>query len=317
MNRKTLVAALAAMLSGCLPTPPNPSPSPTPTPTFTLPFYQNSQTRLSVQTSFFDPNSNVTGALSGLGFKDFRGGYYPAVLRQANGSFNWVRSDKWWASLPKGIQPLILLGPEQAMTDADFAVFMGEFAGRYNGCLYEGVNEPDLPQNWQTNFSTYQPTWTQEQALDAYAAQSLACIKAIRAKDVSAAFISGGTSGVKPSWVQGCVDRHLYDVGAFDACGVHPYGQTPASIAQAYNVLVQMLPKDVELWTTEYGDPNLSLLQTMYDAHVKMGIAYFTWYRLEDQPNAQDISKTCGLLTSTYQPKPVDATVKSINLALA
>jgi hypothetical protein len=315
MNRRAfVVTAAAASLAGCLPSTPSPQPTPAPP---KLPFWPNQTTAFSVQATFYDPNAGVSGALEALGFKNWRGGYPMAALQIPNG-WHWARSDAWWKSIPPGTRPLLITSPFTDVSNPSnelLASYHAAFAARYPGCDYELDNEPDLRQNWTAIFIGANESWTVDDALAAYVAKSKLVAAAIRGADPTARIVSGGTSGVNLDWIGGLIERGMFG-GVADACGIHPYGCDPSTVADAYAPVVAALPTGTMIWSTEWGNGDTTLVTPMFDAHVAMGVPFFNWYRLDDQPNAPS-GGTWGLVSATYVPKqPAYDDAKAINATL-
>jgi hypothetical protein len=272
-----------------------------------------------VQAEQYDPEPAINAALTALGFKDFRAGYpWQALHYKGGGVWDWDRSDKWYAALPAGMRCLCIISPfgPNPPVGADLALyasFLQQFATRYD-VDFEWMNEPDLPQNWEACFPGWNADWDLDQAHAAYAATVQTIVPLIRAANPKAKIISGGTSGVNVDWATWQIAQGWFADGTFDGYGVHPYGQNPSTIAEAYNVLFKMLPTGAMIYTTEWGDADLTQLKAMYAAHQAMGVPYDCWYRLDDNGQQPD---DWGIIDQNDQPvQPAYNDALAINAAL-
>jgi hypothetical protein len=155
-----------------------------------------------------------------------------------------------------GSSDLRVLPPPEEVTQ--FRRVAAWLAGRYAGRIaaWEIWNEPDCSAG--TGCGATDP--------EAYVPVLRAGFAGVRAADPTALVVSGGTSGVNATWVEG-----MYAAGAegwFDALALHPY-QGPAAeppeappadhpyrianVERVREVMVAAGDGDVPIWFTEFG----------------------------------------------------------------
>jgi hypothetical protein len=184
---------------------------------------------------------------------------------------------------------------------ADAVTFHKRYAA-YNP-MWELWNEPNLAIYWGAPPDRI-----------AYAKLAIATGTALRnagARDI----LSGGTSGIDPTW--------LYDLrlnGVFDVvtgCAVHSY-EKPAKALNRYIQAVSLMPPGIAVYTTEAcvvtssGEP--SFFHDMWDVHRYLGLPAMVWCEFRDGtagPNPP-YNDPMGLVTADYTQKPVYYTAQSL-----
>ena len=182
---------------------------------------------------------------------------------------------------------------------ADTLTFQQRYAS-YNP-IWEIWNEPNLAHYWggPTN-------------KDAYAQLAIATGTALRnagATDV----LSGGTSGVDVNWIYGLRTRNVFDV--LTGCAVHSYIE-PKLALNEYLQAQSLLPPGIQIYTTEAcvtnGEP--TFFEQMWYLHRTLSLPMLLWCEFRDGTagTAAPYNMPMGLVTSSYSPKPVYYTAKSL-----
>jgi hypothetical protein len=160
--------------------------------------------------------------------------------------------------------------------------------------IWEIWNEPDLEHYWGAPPS-----------IAAYTTLAIETAKALRAAGAHDVW-SGGTSGVDLDWIAHLIKLRAFDV--LNGCAVHSYTD-PCLAYERYNVLAQMVPRNIPVHTTETCVPSTQdqsgFLRNMWTIHRNLGLPTMIWCELRDGTAGQNGAYTLpyGLLTAQYQPK--------------
>jgi hypothetical protein len=143
-------------------------------------------------------------------------------------------------------------------------------------------------------------------------------VAALKRGNPRALVATAGSSGVAADWHRALAAGGAFTAGAFDACGVHPYGETAATLATAYARVRAAIPGGVQLWATEYGtiDPQPADVRSMYDAHATLRVPLFVWYELQDNVVAGNVERY-GLVDTDFAPRAAYDAAKAINASIA
>ena len=270
-----------------------------------LPLYRG-PTAFSVQSHMLPLNVRQLDPVQAAGFRMMRLPFIHWFLRKKVDSWYFEPYDRIaQACAKRGIALLLTTGNPRAGFDPDdYASAARQAAARYPDARWEVCNEPNNPPYWHNGPPT----------TESYLAIALPTVAAIKAGNPSARVATAGTSGVRQAWQQALVDSGAFAAGKFDACGVHPYGETADSVVGAYRRLKAILPAGIEIWATEYGlpDPQPRDVRAFYDVHAHMGIPVFNWYEIQDDVVGGDVQRY-GLIDREYAPKPAYDAATSIN----
>jgi hypothetical protein len=162
--------------------------------------------------------------------------------------------------------------------------------------VWEIWNEPNLAQYWGVR-----PDVTVYSRL---AIETAKALRAAGARDVW----SGGTASIDFDWILNLRERGAFDV--MNGCAVHSY-EDPCQAIAHYGLLVNLLPKNVLVHTTETCVPDWTqshqpeFLRNMTAIHRKYGIPTMIWCELRDGTAGSFglYAYPYGLLKGNYAPK--------------
>ena len=292
---------------------------------------------LGVEITHADATASGLNLAHSLGFGRIRTEMFWADVETQLGIYNFGWYDQLVANLKAlGMQPhFILCYGNPIYTSADwfqppltpaaitgFANFAKAAAAHYagQGVHFEVWNEPDIAGFWNP------PNAAQYSALCPVAAA------AVHAGDASAPVSSGGLAGLDLAFL----DQVIADGGArnVDAIGIHSYRlEIPEllsdDLAELHTTLAQAFPTHTPpVWSTEagyssawYGDGSLAAnrtLQAKYGVRqvltgLGLGLPVQIVFALGDAgTNVWDSEENFGIVSSTYQSKPITTALQTL-----
>lgn len=263
-------------------------------------------TAFGVQSHMVGPNPRQLDLIAGAGFRLMRVPFVHWFLHRVGDDWNFAPYDRLAAACAKrGIALLFTTGNPRADFSIDDYTKAAELAAaRFPDALWEICNEPNNPPYWHVGPPTPQ----------SYLGVAMPTLAALKRGNPRALVATAGTSGVAAPWQRELAARGAFAAGAFDACGVHPYGLTAATLAPAYADVRAAIPTGTPLWATEYGtiDPQPGDMRSMYDAHRALRVSLFVWYEIQDNTVAGSVERY-GLVDTDSSPRPVYDAAKQIN----
>lgn len=172
--------------------------------------------------------------------------------------------------------------------------------------IWEIWNEPNLAAYWGATPN-----------VDDYAKLAVATATQLRASGASQIW-SGGTSGIDVQWSYALLRQGAYDV--MNGCAVHSY-KDPGAASADYVALQKLLPPNFPIHTTETCVPSTqdqsAFLEGMWSIHRDLGLPTLIWCELRDFTAGVNppYNYPYGMLWSTYRPKDVYYTAKSLTSA--
>jgi len=246
-------------------------------------------------------------AIAAAGFTIARVSMVPWWQRKRpDGSWNFLAWDALYKDLlDRGVTPLFMLANPRTPADvATIAAYCAAAAPRYPKALVELGNEPDSPSQWP---AFYPPARTQALTPAEYWSYAKQWAQAWRSAQPGTLLATAGTSGVDLAWQRGLVAAGAASSGLVAAFGVHPYGEhigpgNGPTFGEHMETLGRMLPQEVDIWVTEYGELNATpaTVAAWLRAAADSAIPVFSWYELRDDPQPY------GLLRADLSHKSPD-----------
>ena len=208
-----------------------------------------------------------------------------------DGTWNFAAVDALYSDLlHRNLTPLFMpASPRSAADMGEITAYLVVAAGRYPKAMLELGNEPDSPVEWA---AFYPPNRANPITPAEYWGYAEQWAKAWASSQPSAQIATAGTSGVDLTWQQGLVAAGAANSGLISAFGVHPYaeniveppGVTGNNLGDDLTSLKAMLPANVSVWLTEYGEPNPppADVTAWLTAAKALGVPVFSWYELKD-----------------------------------
>ena len=208
-----------------------------------------------------------------------------------DGTWNFAAVDALYSDLlHRNLTPLFMpASPRSAADMGEITAYLVVAAGRYPKAMLELGNEPDSPVEWA---AFYPPNRANPITPAEYWGYAEQWAKAWASSQPSAQIATAGTSGVDLTWQQGLVAAGAANSGLISAFGVHPYaeniveppGVTGNNLGDDLTSLKAMLPANVSVWLTEYGEPNPppADVTAWLTAAKALGVPVFSWYELRD-----------------------------------
>jgi hypothetical protein len=267
-------------------------------------------TAFGVQSHMVGPNPRQLDLITGAGFRLMRVPFVHWFLHRVGDGWNFAPYDRLAAACAKrGITLLFTTGNPRAdfaLEDYTKAAELG--AARFPDALWEVCNEPNNPPYWHVGPATPQ----------SYLSVAMPTVAALKRGNPRALVTTAGSSGVVADWHRVLAAGGAFAAGAFDACGVHPYGETAATVASSYTRVRAAIPARVPIWATEYGtvDPQPVDVRSMYDAHAALHVPLFVWYEIQDNLVEGNVARY-GLVDADFAPRAAYDTAKEINASVA
>ena len=217
-----------------------------------------------------------------------------------------------WADavMPKAAQQglrVVFISPysPQPVDPVAYAVQCATVHQRYAAYdpVWEIWNEPNLAQYWGAPPS-----------VNDYVKLAVATATKLRVSGASQVW-SGGTSGIDVRWSYAMLQQGAFEV--MNGCAVHSY-KDPGAASADYVALQKLLPPNFPIHTTETCVPSSqdqsAFLEGMWYIHRALGLPTLIWCELRDFTAGLNppYNYPYGMLWSTYNPKPVYYTAKSL-----